>query len=62
MKRTITGKMICLLVLFVTAVFVGADLPVSAQDNANSNSTGDSMMQTMNSGSMTRSRGRRRAR
>lgn len=62
MKRNITGKMICLLVLFVTAVFVSADLPASAQ-NANSGMTGDTMMQqNTNSGSMTRSRGRRRAR
>jgi hypothetical protein len=54
--------MICLLVLFVAAIFVGADLPVSAQDNANSGSTGDSMMQTTNNGNMSARRGRRRAR
>ncbi|MCA1567355.1 MAG: hypothetical protein LC803_17225 [Acidobacteria bacterium] len=62
MKRNITGKMICLLVLFVAAVFVGADLPASAQ-NANSGSTGDTMMQeNTNTGSMSRRRGRRRVR
>jgi hypothetical protein len=54
--------MICLLVLFVAAVFVGADLPVSAQDNANSGSTGDSMMQSTNNGNTSARRGRRRAR
>ena len=62
MKRNITGKMICLLVLFVAAVFVGADLPVSAQDNANSNSTGDTMMQNTNTGNTSARRGRRRVR
>jgi hypothetical protein len=62
MKRNITGKMVCLLVLFVAAVFVGAGLPASAQ-NTNSGSTGDSMMQqNTNTGSMTQSRGRRRVR
>ncbi|HZH29898.1 MAG TPA: hypothetical protein VEY11_03980 [Pyrinomonadaceae bacterium] len=63
MKRNITGKMICLLVLFVAAVFVGADLPVSAQ-NTNSGNTGDSMMmqQNTNTGMMSARRGRRRAR
>lgn len=61
MKRNITGKMICLLVLFVAAVLVGADLPASAQ-NTNSSMTGDTMMQNTNGGSMTRSRGRRRMR
>lgn len=63
MKRNITGKMLCLLVLFVAAVFVVADMPASAQ-NSNSGTTGDTMMQNTNSGggSMTRSRGRRRAR
>ncbi|HEX8634606.1 MAG TPA: hypothetical protein VF703_10690 [Pyrinomonadaceae bacterium] len=61
MKRTITGKMLCLLVLFVAAVFIGADLPASAQ-NSNSGTTGDTTMQNSNGGSMTRSRGRRRAR
>ncbi|HZG54548.1 MAG TPA: hypothetical protein VEZ40_20770 [Pyrinomonadaceae bacterium] len=61
MKRTITGKLICLLVLFVATVFIGAELPASAQ-NSNSGTTGDTMMQNSNGGSMTRSRGRRRAR
>jgi hypothetical protein len=62
MKRKITGKMLCLLVLFVAAVFVGADLPASAQ-NSNSGTTGDNMMQgNTNSGGMTRRRGRRRIR
>ncbi len=62
MKRNITGKMVCLLVLFVAAVFVGAGLPASAQ-NSNSSTTGDTMMQqNTNTGSMTRNRGRRRAR
>jgi hypothetical protein len=63
MKRNITGKMICLLVLFVAAVFVGADLPAAAAQNSNSGTTGDTMMmQNTNTGSMTRSSGRRRAR
>jgi hypothetical protein len=63
MKRNITGKMICLLVLFVAAVFVGADLPVAAQ-NSNSGNSGDSMMmqQNTNTGMMSARRGRRRAR
>jgi len=61
MKRNITGKMICLLVLFVAAVFVGADLPASAQ-NANSGATGDPMMQNTNTGNMSARRGRRRVR
>jgi hypothetical protein len=62
MKRNITGKMVCLLVLFVAAVFVGTGLPASAQ-NTNSGSTGDTMMQeNTNTGSMRRNRGRRRAR
>jgi hypothetical protein len=61
MKRNITGKMFCLLVLFVTAVFVGADLPASAQ-NTNSSMTGDNMMQNSNGGNMNQSMGRRRAR
>ncbi|HYG10044.1 MAG TPA: hypothetical protein VD835_08870 [Pyrinomonadaceae bacterium] len=59
MKRNITGKMICLLVLFVAAVFVGADLPAAAQ-NTNSGTTGDSMMQGNSNTSA--STGRRRAR
>jgi hypothetical protein len=56
--------MICLLVLFVAAVFVGADLPVSAQGNSNSGTSGDSMMmqQNTNTGMMSARRGRRRAR
>jgi hypothetical protein len=62
MKRNITGKMVCLLVVFVAAVFVVADMPVSAQ-NSNSSATGESMMQqNTNTGSMSRSTGRRRAR
>jgi hypothetical protein len=61
MKRNVTGKMLCLLVLFVAAVFVGGDLPASAQ-NTNSGSTGDSMMQTTNNGNTSARRGRRRAR
>jgi hypothetical protein len=61
MKRNITGKMICLLVLFVAAVFVGADLPASAQ-NTNSSGTGDSMMQSTNTGNTNARRGRRRVR
>ncbi|HEX8421839.1 MAG TPA: hypothetical protein VF634_00415, partial [Pyrinomonadaceae bacterium] len=56
-----TGKMICLLVLFVAAVFVGGDLPASAQ-NANSGTTGDTMMQNTNTGGTSARRGRRRAR
>ena len=59
MKRNIASKMIGLLVLFVVAVFIGVDLPASAQ-NTNSSMTGnDSMMQTMN-GNMNSSMGRRR--
>jgi hypothetical protein len=61
MKRNIKGKMLCLLVMFVAAIFVGAGLPASAQ-NSNSSTTGDSMMQNSNTGSMTPNRGRRRAR
>jgi len=61
MKRNITGKMICLLVLFVAAVFVGADLPVAAQ-NTNSSTTGDSMMQGNSNTSAGTTRRRRRGR
>jgi hypothetical protein len=61
MKRNITGKMICLLVLFVAAVFVGGDLPASAQ-NSNSGTTGDTMTQNTNTGGTSARRGRRRAR
>ena len=64
-SSNIASKLVCLLVLFVAAIFVGADLPASAQ-NTNSSTTGDSMMQNMNgnmSGSMMRrQRARRRAR
>lgn len=62
MKRNLTGKMTCLLVLFVAAVFVGTGLPASAQ-NSNSGSTGDTMMQqNTNTGNTSARRGRRRAR
>jgi hypothetical protein len=70
MKRSknFASKLGGLLVIFVAAIFVGADLPASAQ-NSNGNTTGDStMQQTMNgnmSGSMMggqRRRARRRAR
>lgn len=68
MKRNIASKLACLLVLFVAAIFVGAELPAASAQNSNSSTTGgDSMMQTMNGnmgGSMmgTRRRARRRAR
>ena len=62
MKRSsnIASKLVCLLVLFVAAIFVGADLPASAQ-NTNSSTTSDSMMQNTN-GNMNGSMGRRRPR
>ncbi|HEX8458606.1 MAG TPA: hypothetical protein VF656_15005 [Pyrinomonadaceae bacterium] len=62
MKRNVKGKLICLLILFVAAVFVGADLPVAAQ-NSNSGTTGDATMQgNSNTGTGMARRGRRRAR
>jgi hypothetical protein len=63
MKRNIKGKMLCLLVLFVAAVFIGAGLPASAQNTNSGSMAGDSMMQqNMNTGSMSPNRGRRRVR
>ncbi|HEV2802164.1 MAG TPA: hypothetical protein VGW12_16955 [Pyrinomonadaceae bacterium] len=58
MKRNVKGKLICLLILFVAAVFVGADLPASAQ-NTNSGTTGDSMTQNTNTGEASANTGRR---
>ncbi|HEY0082292.1 MAG TPA: hypothetical protein VGB61_05835, partial [Pyrinomonadaceae bacterium] len=62
MKRNLTGKMICLLVLFVAAVFVGSGLPAAAQNSNSSTTGGESMMQTTNTGNTSARRGRRRAR
>jgi hypothetical protein len=66
MKRSsnIVRKTISLLILFVAAIFVCADLPVAAQ-NTNSGSTmqGESMMmqnRNMNGNMRRRSSGRRR--
>lgn len=61
MKRNIASKMICLSALFVAAVFIGVDLPASAQNTNSSTTGGDSMMQTMN-GNTNSSMGRRRPR
>ncbi len=63
MKRNLTGKMICLFVMFVAAVFVGSGLPASAQNtNTGSMTGGESMMQTTNTGNTSARRGRRRMR
>jgi hypothetical protein len=62
MKRNLTGKMICLLVMFVAAVFVGAGLPAAAQNSNSGTTGGESMMQTTNTGNTSARRGRRRAR
>jgi cytoskeletal protein RodZ len=61
MKKNIKGKMVCLLVLFVAVVFLGADLPVAAQ-NTNSSSTGDSMMQGNSNANPSMGRRRRQRR